>query len=650
LKKNSDRVEKQRKAPLRIIIGNPPYSVGQTSANDNAKNQTYPKLNQRISDSYAKLTEATNKNSLYDSYIKAFRWSTDRLDKTGGIICFVSNGAWIDGNSADGFRKSIEKEFSSVYIFNLRGNARTQGEQRRKEKGNVFGVGSRTPISITLLVKNPEVKTEKATIHYHDIGDYLDREQKLKIVKNFKTFANEQMALTTLKPNEHGDWISLRNNAFANFIELEPDKKFNIKSNSYFVVNSMGVGTSRDSWVFNFSKGKLLANMEKTISFYNDQVTGYKSALLKDNNIKIEDYIDKDHSNISWSSSLIPKVEKGTKVEFQKNKTFKAMYRPFCSMYFYFGEHFIHRRGQYDQIFPINEISKNLLICVQQDAGEKMSPFIVNIIPDLELVHHAQCFPLFYYEENNVTQKGLFDTDENQKYVRRDAISDFILERAKQQYGKTVTKEDIFFYVYGFLHSKDYRETFANDLKKMLPRLPLVENVKDFWTFSKAGRQLAELHLNYETVLPYPNVTVTGDDGEGYFVEKMRFPKKDQKDTIHYNGKITISNIPAEAYEYVVNGKSAIEWIMERYQVTTHKESGITNDPNDWVKEVGNPRYILDLLLSIINVSVQTVDIVYTLPKVDFGTGPIDNNDVKMYPKREESEEINIAAESDHDE
>jgi predicted helicase len=230
----------------------------------------------------------------------------------------------------------------------------------------------------------------------------------------------------------------------------------------------------------------------------------------------------------------------------------------------------------------------------------------------------GRCFPLYYYEENKSTQKGLFDIDDSQKYVRRDAISDFILERAKQQYGKSVTKEDIFYYVYGFLHSKEYRETFANDLKKMLPRLPLVEAVKDFWVFSKAGRQLAELHLNYETVAPYLDVTVTGDDGKTYSVEKMRFPKKDQKDTIHYNSKITVSNIPAKAYEYVVNGKSAIEWIMERYQVTTHKESGITNDPNDWAKEVGNPRYILDLLLSIINVSVQTMDIVEGLPKVQF--------------------------------
>ena len=212
----------------------------------------------------------------------------------------------------------------------------------------------------------------------------------------------------------------------------------------------------------------------------------------------------------------------------------------------------------------------------------------------------------------------MFDTDENQKYIRRDAISDFIFERAKKLYGKNVTKEDIFYYVYGFLHSKEYRETFANDLKKMLPRFPLVEDVRDFWAFSKSGRKLAELHLNYETVAPSTEVKVDGDDGKDYTVEKMRFPKKDQKDCIIYNSKITVSNIPAKAYEYEVNGKSAIEWIIERYQISTHKESGNTNNPNEWAVEVGNPRYILDLILSIVNVSVQTVDIVNSLPKVKF--------------------------------
>lgn len=204
------------------------------------------------------------------------------------------------------------------------------------------------------------------------------------------------------------------------------------------------------------------------------------------------------------------------------------------------------------------------------------------------------------------------------EYIRRDGISDFILERAQKVYGKNVSKEDIFYYVYGILHSPDYRTTFANDLKKMLPRIPLVEDVRDFWKFSKAGRKLADLHINYEDVLPYDGIKVIGESSGNFQVQKMRFPKKGQRDTIIYNSRIVISHIPEKAYEYIVNGKSAIEWIMERYQVKTDKASGIINDPNDWADEVGNPRYILDLLLSIINVSVQTVEIVEDLPKMHF--------------------------------
>jgi predicted helicase len=648
LKKNSDRVERQKKAPLRIIIGNPPYSVGQTSANDNAQNQSYPKLDERISRTYAKLTNATNKNSLYDSYIKAFRWSTDRLDKTGGIICFVSNGAWLEGNSADGFRKSLENEFTSIYVFNLRGNARTQGEQRKKEKGNVFGSGSRTAIAITLLVKNPDVKSGKAIIHYHDIGDYLDREQKLKIVKEFKTFENPNLVLTTLQPNEHGDWISIRNDAFSAFTQLG-DKDNKINKSTYFIpFYSNGLKTQRDSWCYNSNKNLLSKNIQETINFFNTESVRFIEEKRKNEKVESKSVLDFNDNKISWTRALIWDAEKGKTHLFNEKNFRVCSYRPFFKQNLYFDRALNEMVYQIPKLFPLKQ-SSNLLICVPGAGDTKnFTCLITDHIPDLGFTGASQCFPLYFYEENNASQKGLFDTDESQKYVRRDAISDFIFERAKQQYGKTVTKEDIFYYVYGFLHSREYKETFANDLKKMLPRLPLLETVTDFWAFSKAGRKLAELHLNYETVAPYSDVTVTGDDGKTYTVDKMRFPKKDQKETIYYNSKITVSNIPSKAYEYVVNGKSAIEWIMERYQVSTHKESGIVNDPNDWAKEVGNPRYILDLLLSIINVSVQTVDLVNSLPKVDFGTEPTNNNVEKMYPTREEDEQINIAAEPEN--
>lgn len=614
---NSKRVERQQKAPLRIIIGNPPYSIGQKSANDNAQNQDYPNLDERIADTYAKQSKAGLNKSLYDAYVKAFRWSTDRLDKNGGIICFVSNGAWLEGNSTDGFRKAIEKEFTSIYVFNLRGNQRTSGELSRKEGGKIFGSGSRTPIAISLLVRNPSIKTEKAVVHYRDIGDYINREDKLKIIQGYKTFANPKLDLIRLQPNLHGDWLSLRNDNFSSYVPLEPEKKFDTYSKSFFITNAIGISTNRDAWVYSFSKEAIISNLSRMIDFYNIQRLGFQSIKEKNPNAEIDGYLDNSPMLISWTRSLKRDASKNTEHKFKPDNFRIATYRPYNKQYLYFDRPFIESPGLSSALFPNNNYP-NLVICVTGSGASKpFSSIISNSVPNLDSIEKSQCFPLYYYEENNTVQKGLFDEDK-ERYTRRDAISNFIFEQARKQYAKNVTKEDIFYYVYGFLHSKEYREIFANDLKKMLPRLPLVEDVRDFWAFSKAGRKLAELHLNYENVASYANAKITGDDGNFYTVEKMRFPKKGQTNTIFYNSKITISNIPLKAYEYIVNGKSAIEWIMERYQITTHKDSGITNDPNDWAIEHKKPRYILDLLLSVINVSVQTVDIVNTLPVVNF--------------------------------
>lgn len=615
---NSERVDRQKKAPLRIIMGNPPYSVGQNAANDNAQNQTYPKLENRILSTYSESSKGTGKKSLYDAYIKAFRWSTDRLDKTGGIICYVSNGAWLDGNGTSGFRKSIEKEFTSIYVFNLRGNQRTSGELSRKEGGKIFGSGSRTPISITLLVKNPDVKTEKASIHYHDIGDYLDQKEKLKIISDFKSFVNSEIPLKRLSPNNEGDWINHRNDSFGNFIAIGAKSKD--AENSFFGNEySCGLLSGRDSWVWNFSMQSLKNNISKTIEFYNNERLRFLNEKSTNPKVTFESFINFDSKSITWDARKLKMgVISNKSISYNVDSFRKGLYRPFTKQNIYFNSDLNWSLFQFKSYMPHNLI-ENRFICISGiGASKDFTALITNTLPELQLLTNGQCFPLYSFEENTSKQTGLFDVGDNQDYIRRDAISDFIIERAKKQYGKNVSKEDIFYYVYGILHSKEYRETFANDLKKMLPRLPLVEDVRDFWKFSKGGRALAELHLNYETVAPFLEVKVSGDDGKFYTVEKMRFPKKDQKETINYNSKITISNIPAKAYEYVVNGKSAIEWIMERYQVTTHKESGITNNPNDWAEEVGNPRYILDLLLSVINVSVQTVDIVNGLPKLKF--------------------------------
>ncbi len=624
---NSKRVIAQKKKPITVIIGNPPYSVGQKSANDNAQNQTYPTLNGRIESTYAQQSSANSVKALYDSYIKAFRWASDRINKKdGGIIGFVTNGAWIDANGMDGFRKCLEREFSTIYVFNLRGNCRTSGELRRKEGDGVFGLGSRTPISITILVKHPNKPTnEKAKIYYRDIGDYLSREDKLDIIKKMGDINNPQMLWKEITPNEHGDWINHRNEMFRLFTPIEPDKKFAKGQQSFFETYSLGIASARDSWVYNFSKDYILRKMQDTVKYYNEQRLIISKGLQQD--------VCYDSTKISWNDSLIANCKKNKEILINKDSICIGLYRPYQKMRLYNDRDFIQRPYQTPRLFPTSE-HKNLVICVSGiGANKPFTALITDYIPCLDLVEKSQCFPLYWYDEKEPDLLDLFNQgidNKIEKYTRKDGVTDWILTQCRKQYGyKTqITKEDIFYYVYGILHSPDYRSTFEADLKKMLPRLPLVESKEEFFAFSNAGRQLAELHLNYETIEPYRKCEIefapftNKGDSMNYRVEKMRFGKIDSKtadkSVIYYNTSIAIKNIPSEAYEYVVNGKSAIEWIMERYQVTTDSKSGITNDPNDWAKEHDDEKYIYNLLLRIINVSVQTVEIVKSLPKLKF--------------------------------
>lgn len=641
---NSKRVKKQMATHVRVIVGNPPYSVGQKSENDNAKNLTYPILEKRISETYTSQSSANLTKSLYDSYIKAFRWASDRIPKDeGGIVAFISNGAWIDGNAQDGMRRCFEEEFTSIYVLNLRGNQRTSGELSRKEGGKIFGSGSRTPIAITFLVKNPAKKGQKAIIHYHDIGDYLTREQKLKMVKEFRSISSKKLDWQTIKPNEKADWINQRDGVFDSLIPLAPEKKFLLNTQSVFNTYSVGISTGRDVWVSGFSLTAISNNMKSMITYYNQQIG--------------MDDISTDEKKISWTVNLKKDQAKGAKHNFEKSAFVESSYRPFNRIWLYYHRPFIERPGIFNSFYLMTDA--NPTICFS--AAKTPTALITNEHPNYHYIGDTQCFPLYWYEENKNPQASLFDDAETNRYIRRDGITDWILKEVRNRFGgsRAITKEHIFYYVYGLLHSKQYRERFADDLKKSLPRIPIVDNVQDFMAFYKAGKELADLHLNYEQGI---NVQATGQDGDYAFfatmpmlahrffgvkvsgdidiwqsewtdviyqhfaVEKMRFAKvRDEngklvadKSKIIYNGHITIENIPFKAYEYIVNGKSAIEWIMERYAVTQDSKSLIVNDPNDWSKEHNKPRYILDLLLSVVNLSVQSIEIINSLPKLTF--------------------------------
>ena len=618
---NSERVIKQKKAPVRVVIGNPPYSVGQKSANDNAQNLKYLHLENRIAETYSKESLATSPKALYNSYIKALRWASDRLNsnnKEGGIIAFIAPNSIIDGASESGVRKCLEREFSSIYIVNLRGNQNTSGETSKKEGGKIFGSGSRQGIALYFLVKNPKNKNKNAIINYYAVEDYISREDKLNLIKKFRDISSQKINWKIITPNDKLDWINQRDGIFDSLLPLYPERKFKSGNKSFFDCYSLGIASHRDSWVYNFSQEKLKNNLCNMLKTYNIQMNEWIES--RENNKEFSE--ENNPSKIIWATNLKRARNNGQKIQFSGENITTASYRPFIKEKLYYKDILVDVQYVIRSIIPSPK-HKNHSICIS--GAKSFTAIITDNVIDLHFVGDSQCFPLYWYEENKNKQRSLFDEENNEDYIRHDGVSDWILKEVRSRYGgaKNITKEHIFYYVYGLLHSEEYRTRFADDLRKSLPRIPIVEKVEDFMAFYKAGKALAELHLNYEEVEPYPSVTVdeTGtkqDEYAYYTVEKMRFPTgmkaKDKPNTILYNGHIVVKNIPQVAYDYVVNGKSAIEWIMERYQVTIDKESLIKNDPNDWSREHEKPRYILDLLLSVINVSVQTVAIVKSLP------------------------------------
>ena len=613
---NSSRAKKQKEQDIQVIIGNPPYSIGQESANDDNQNQHYEHLDQRISLTYAARSNATLSKALYDSYIKAFRWASDRI-KDKGIVAYVSNGGYIDSNGMDGFRKTLANEFNSIYCFNLRGNQRTSGETSRREGGKIFGSGSRAQIAITLLVKNP-ASSEHGAIHYHDIGDYLATEEKLKILADFKSING--ISWDTITPNEAGDWLNQRSSEFGSYIPLAPEKKFDEKSKSVFSVIAIGVATNRDAWSYNFSEGNLAANMQAMIDFYNQQRIAYQDEKQQSPASKFDEFCSNDTKKISWTRGLKADAVKNKFIVFDKRFFRSSIYRPFIKQYLYYDNPLVESPGQWAKLFPTSQ-HKNLVICVSGvGAGKVFSTLITDQIPCLDFLEKTQCFPLYWYEEINKEDGVLPGMEQDGQFIQHDGISDFILKRFRSEYRVKVEKEDIFYFVYGLLHSPEYRTKFAADLKKMLPRLPMVSK-SAYLQFRDAGRRLAALHLNYETVEPWPLDEIAADmDSIDYRVEQMRWAKDGKqvrKDMICYNSTLTLAGIPEKAYKYIVNGKSALEWLMERYAVTTDPKSGIVKDPNLWCEEHNDPQYIVNLIKRMVRVSVETVDIVNSLPKLE---------------------------------
>jgi predicted helicase len=633
---NSARRKRQKKLDIQVIIGNPPYSVGQASANDNNQNIPYPHLDRRITDTYAARTTAALSKGLYDSYIRAIRWASDRIG-TRGVIGLVTNAGFLEANTADGLRKCLAEEFSSIYVFHLRGNqSTTMGELSRKEGGKIFGSGSRTPIAISLLVKN-SAADQHGQIYFHDIGDYLSREEKLDTISKVASIAgiSESDGWKVLAPDQHGDWLKQRDHRFGDFIVLGDKRSGGAKLFENF---SLGVVTNRDAWCYNFSAEEVSANMKRMIAFYNSEVIRFDSTFAAFNKKvredAVDDFVDTDPTRISWTRGLKQELVKARHFDFDESCLIQSVYRPFTKEWLYYNRRFNEMVLQMPRIFPDSDAENKVIWITGIGTPIAFTCFMSDTLPDLQGPAKNQCFPLYLYEhletkqvESGASSGTLLDAEPiaQGKSKRRYALTDEGLTHFQSAYpGERINKEDLFYYVYGILHSPDYRERYADNLSKELPRIPCVRTAADFWAFSQAGRNLAKLHLGYEKVEMYP-VIMHGGDSEltdaDYRVERMRYGRLGRdKDltSLRYNDKITLTGVPLEAYAYVINGKPALDWVVERQRVTTDNDSGIVNDANKWsVDTMHNSRYPLELFQRVITVSLETLKIVKSLPALE---------------------------------
>ena len=573
-----ERIRHQRSSHLHVLMGNPPYSAGQSNFNDDSANIVYPELDKRLKDTYVAKTNAHNKNSLYDSYIRSLRWASDRIGKSG-IIAFITNASFIKSEVAAGIRASLAEEFTDVWCFDLRGNQRTQGETSKREGGKIFGSGSRAPVAITILVKNP--KRKEHNVHYCNIGDYHSREKKLDFIRKFVSIKGVT-DWQEIKPDKHHDWIAQRTDEFKKYLPIGSKEAKAGKKHAVFHTYSRGVATGRDVWAYNSSFKILANNMRRHIEYCN----------MQDPNKP-----EFDKKKASWDSHLSRKLLKN-KPAFDMKKIRIASYRPFFRQYLYYDNTYNQEQPGPPPFFSRND-SENLVICVPYKFTGHFSTFITGITPDLQLVRHGQCFPLYTYDDNDKRQENIMDAT---------------LREYQTHYKDTkISKLDIFYYVYGMLHHPEYRKKYANNLSRELPHVPMAP---DFWKFSKSGEKLADLHLNFETCQRYDLGKPKAKFGN---LEKMAFAKmkKDgkqipDKTKLKINGIEIFENVPR--IDYTVNGRTPLEWIIDRYRFATDADSGITNNPCEGMTE----QKTIEMVERMIFVGIQSDKIISDISKEEF--------------------------------
>ena len=626
--RNNARADRQKGLDIRVIVGNPPYSAGQKSQNDDNANVRYPTLDASIRDTYAARSIVSLKAALYDSYVRAIRWASTRLANSprGGVIGYVTNGGWLDGNAASGIRDTLTREFHHVYVYNLRGNSRTSGEQARREGGNLFDV--RVGVAITLLVKKSgPVPDGGGEIFYHDIGGYLSREEKFAAVAEANV---DTLPWQRITPNEHHDWLNQRDARYGQLVPLAGEPS------AIFHTGSTGLKTSRDAWVYNSSEPALRRNIGEMIEFYNDQVDAFTTkaqhtATRKERVAEAAAFADKDPTRISWNQDDYNRMANGQLYELREDMIRRSLYRPFFKQASAFDRTLNWSTYRLPSLYPTPE-SENIGINAQIPGGATFSCLASTSLIDFHLVGDVAHYARWRYEDGPPAPTLLDKISSG----RVSNLNSQAVARFRTELGNDLTDDDVFFYVYGILHSPDFRHTFESSLKKEKPRIPFVTSRALFDAFAAAGRELCDLHVGYETVEPYPlteewaagadpetnpDLLLVGDSKMSYAkasVPGSGYGKRDlDRSRLHYNAHLTLAGIPPMAHDYLLGTRSGIDWLIDRYFVRIDKDSRIVNDPNQWGLERGEPRYILDLVKRVVSVSVRTVQIVSALPSLE---------------------------------
>ncbi len=601
---NTERVERQKQAPIFVILGNPPYNAGQINENDNNKNRKYPTLDRRVAETYGKASQATLLRKLSDPYVKAIRWASDRIGDEG-MVAFVTNNSFVTEITFDGMRQCLERDFDEIYILDLGGNVR-KNPKLSGTTHNVFGI--QVGVSITVLVRK-KTRSKQTKIHYASMGEDWRKEQKY----DFLDAAGQASGVKwrTIKPDAKHNWLTEgMSKAFGTFLPLgtkETKRATGADASAIFKTFSLGVATNRDDWVYDFRSDGLEDKVKRLVQNYNSEV-GRLARQPGD----IDSLVNNDPSFVKWTDRLKEALLQGKPLAFEADKIRHSVYRPFAGQFLYFDHLLNQRRYRQPIIFPTPDAeTENCAICASAAGNTK--PFhclMVNVIPDLHLTGDSQCFPLYTYDENG---------------QRQDNITDWALGQFRARYAAAVgasrrlapTKTDIFHYVYAILHHPAYRGKYAANLRRELPRIPFAPGASaslstGFWAFAQAGAGLAQLHLGYEAQPEYPLTWIESPDAPlDYKVQKMRLSK--DKTQLVYNSFLTLAGIPPLAFEYRLGNRSALDWVIDQYQLSADKRSGIVNDPN----RPDDPQYIIHLIGKVITVSLETVKIVQSLPPLE---------------------------------